>query len=105
MTLSLNEKYKEVLHFDLMCVIFYCYYFAERFSIVESFKIRSSNMLNDVRMKCWMKEGVNWSNMKILLDEPENVGLKLYLRSNFHPTQFSSIQYGFFFFFAIFAFC
>ena len=54
---------------------FYCYYFAERFSFVESFEIRSSNIQNDVmRMKCWMKQRVNQSNIKILLDAPENVG-------------------------------
>ena len=61
-------------HFDLICMIFYCYYFAERFSFVEPFEIRRSNIQNDViRMKCWMKQGVNRSHMKIILDEPENV--------------------------------
>ena len=54
---------------------FYCYYFAECFSIVESFEIQSSNIRNDViRMKCWMKQRVDQSNMKSLLNEPENVG-------------------------------
>ena len=54
-----------------------CYYFAEHFSFVESFKIQSFNIRNDVtRMKCWMKQGVNQSNMKILLDEPENLDEK-----------------------------
>ena len=58
------------------CVqVFYCYHFAERFSFVESFEIRSSNIRNDViRMKSWMKQGANRSNMKIVLGEPENVG-------------------------------
>ena len=59
-----------------MCMILYCYefFFAERFSFVESFEIRSFNIRNDVtRMKCWIKQGANQSNMKILLDEPENV--------------------------------
>ena len=47
---------------------FYCYYFAERFSFVESFEIRSSNIQNDVmRMKCWMKQRVNQSNIKIFV--------------------------------------
>ena len=56
-------------------MIFYFYYFAERFSFVESFEIRSFNIRNDVtRMKCSMKQRVNQLNMKILLDEPENVG-------------------------------
>ena len=56
-------------------VIFCCYYFTEQqFSFVESFEIRSSNIRNDViRMKCGMKQGVNRSNMKIVLDEPKNV--------------------------------
>ena len=39
-----------------------------------SFKIQSSNIRNDViRMKYWMKPGVNRSNMKTMLNEPENV--------------------------------
>ena len=55
----------------------HCYYFAGRFSFVESFEIQSFNIRNDVtRMKCWMKQGVNQSNMKILLDEPENLDEK-----------------------------
>ena len=63
-----------LFRFD-MYDFFYCYYFAERFSFVESFEIRSSNIQNDVmRMKCWMKQRVNQSNIKILLDAPENVG-------------------------------
>ena len=54
---------------------FYCYYFAERFSFVESFKIRSSKIRNDViRMKCLMKQRVSQYNMKVLSDESENVG-------------------------------
>ena len=54
---------------------FYYYYFAERFSFVGSLEIGSSNIRNDViKIKCWMKQGVNQSNMKIVLDEPENVG-------------------------------
>ena len=33
-----------------------------------------SNIRNDVtRMKCWIKQGVNQSNIKIVLNEPENV--------------------------------
>ena len=87
-------------HFDLMCMIFfYCHYFAERFSFVESFEIRSSNIWNDViRMKCWMKQRVNQSNMKILLDEPENVRWKICSQSNFHPTRFFFIEHDFFIF-------
>ena len=78
---------------------FYCYYFAKCFSFVESFEIRSSNIWNDViRMKCWMKQEVHRSNMKIILDEPKNVGRKTYSQSNFHPTQFFFIQPDFFFF-------
>ena len=60
-----------------MCMILYCYdvFFAERFSFVESFKIRSFNIRNDVtRIKWWIKQGANQSNMKIQLNEPENVG-------------------------------
>ena len=58
-----------------MCVIFYCYYFAECFNFVESFKIRSSSIQNDeIRMKYWIKEGVNQSNMENVLVETENVG-------------------------------
>ena len=87
-------------YFDLTCMIFfYCYYFAERFSFVESFEIRSSNIQNDVmRMKCWMKQRVNQSNIKILLDAPENVGWKICLQSNFDPTRFFFIEQDFFFF-------
>ena len=60
-----------------------CYYFAERFSFVESFEISSFNIRNDVtKIKCWMKQGVNQSNMKILLDEPENVAWKVCSQSN-----------------------
>ena len=48
----------------------YCYYFPERFSFLESFDIRSSIIRNNViRMKCWMKQRVNQSNMKTVLDE------------------------------------
>ena len=84
---------------SIWCVwFFYCYYFAERFSFVESFEIRSFNIRNDViRMKCWIKQGVNQSNMKNVLDEPENVGWKICSRSNFHPARFFFIQYDFFF--------
>ena len=58
----------------LMCDIF-CYYFGERFSFAQSFEIRSSDFRREViRMKFWMKQGVNQFNMKIVLDEPENVG-------------------------------
>ena len=57
--LSLHKKKNEVI----VCIIL-------RFSFVESFEIRSSNIRNDViRMKCWM----NRSNVKIVLHEPENV--------------------------------
>ena len=94
---------------SIWCVwFFYCYYFAERFSFVESFEIRSSNIRNDViRMKCWIKQGVNQSNMKIVLSSnmPENVGWKMYSRSNFHPARFFFIQYDFFFFFFFCYFC
>ena len=74
---------------SIWCVsFFYCYYFAERFSFVGSLEIGSSNIRNDViKIKCWMKQGVNQSNMKIVLDEPENVGWEFCSRSNFHPTQ------------------
>ena len=42
---------------------------------VESFKIRSPNIQNNVRrMKRWKKQRVNPSNMKTVLDEHENVG-------------------------------
>ena len=79
-----------------LIVIFCCYYFTERFSFAESFEIRSSNIRNDVIiMKCGMKQGVNRSNMKIVLDEPKNVGWKICLQSNFHPTRFCFIQHDF----------
>ena len=83
-----------------MCMIFFIVIiFAERFSFVESFEIRSSNIRNDViRIKCWMKQKVNQSNMKILLDEPENVAWKICSQSNFHPTQFFFIEHVFSFF-------
>ena len=79
--------------------IFFCYYFAEHFSFLESFKIWSSNIRNDViRMKCWMKQRVNQSNIKVLLDKPENVGWKICLQSNFDATRFFFIEHDFFFF-------
>ena len=83
-----------------MCMIFFIVIiFAERFSFVESFEIRSSNIRNDViRIKCWMKQKVNQSNMKILLDEPENVAWKIWSQSNFHPTRFFFIEHVFSFF-------
>ena len=78
---------------------FYCYYFAERFSFVESIEIQSSNIRNDViRMKCWMKQRVDQSNMKILLDEPENVGWNICSQSNFHSTRYFFIEHYFFLF-------
>ena len=56
-------------------MIFDRYYFAECCSLVELFEIRCFTIRDDfTRMKFWMKQGVNQSNMKILLDEPENVG-------------------------------
>ena len=84
---------------SIWCVsFFYCYNFAERFSFVESFEIRSSNIRNGViRMKYWMNNGINRSNMKIVLDKPENVGWKICSRSNFHPTRFFFMQHDFFF--------
>ena len=92
-----------LLLFKLMsiwCVWYFnCYYFAECFSFVESFKIRSSNIRNDViRMKCWMKQKVNQYSTKILLDEPENVGWKTCSQSNFNSTRFLFIQHDFFLF-------
>ena len=83
---------------------FYCvWYFAERFSFVESFEIQSSNLWNDViRMKCWMKPRIDQSNMKILLDEPENVVWNICSRSNFHSTRFFFIEHDFFLFFCYF---
>ena len=50
------------------------------------------------KMKCWMKQGVNRSNMKIALDEPENFEWKICSRANFHPTWFFTIKHNFFFF-------
>ena len=89
---------------SIWCVsFFYCYYFAERFSFVGSFEIGSSNIWNDViRIKFWMKQGVNQSNMKTVLDEPENVGRKFCSRSNFHPTQYIFMEHDFFFYFLLF---
>ena len=82
---------------------FFCYYFAERFSFVGSFEIGSSNIWNDViRIKFWMKQGVNQSNMKTVLDEPENVGWKFCSRSNFHPTQYIFMEHDFFLIFCYF---
>ena len=82
-----------------------CYYFAERFTFVESFKIRSSNIRNDViRMKCWMKQGVNQSNMKTVLDEPENIDEKFAHDQIFIYHDFSSPNM-IFSYFAIFEFC
>ena len=66
-----------------MCRCMVCYYFAERFSFVESFEISSFNIRNDVtKIKYWMKQGVNQSNMNILLDEPQNVAWKICSQSN-----------------------
>ena len=89
---------------SIWCVsFFYCYYFAERFSFVGSFEIGSSNIWNDViRIKFWMKQGVNQSNMKTVLDEPENVGWKFCSRSNFHPTQYIFMEHDFFLIFCYF---
>ena len=85
---------------SIWCVwFFYCYYFTERLNFVESFEIWSSNIRSDVRrMKSWMKQRVNQSNMIILLDEPENVGWKICSQSDFHLTRFFFIHHGFFFF-------
>ena len=92
----------KLFRFDV-CHFFYCYYFAERFSFVGSFEIGSSNIWNDViRIKFWMKQGVNQSNMKTVLDEPENVGWKVCSRSNFHPMQYIFMEHDFFFFFCYF---
>ena len=92
----------KLFRFDV-CHFFYCYYFAERFSFVGSFEIGSSNIWNDViRIKFWMKQGVNQSNMKTVLDEPENVGWKVCSRSNFHPMQYIFMEHDFFFFFLLF---
>ena len=78
---------------------FYCYYFAKRFSFVESFEIRSSNIRNNViKMEFCMKQEVNRSNMKIVLDESESVVWKICFQSNFHPTRFFFSQHDFFFF-------
>ena len=78
---------------------FYCYYFAEHFDVVESFEIQSSNIRNDViRTKYCMKQGVNQSNIKTVLDEAENVGRKVFSQSNFHRTWFYFIKHKFFFF-------
>ena len=89
----------KLFRFDV-CHFFYCYYFAERFSFVGSSEIGSSNIWNDViRIKFWMKQGVNQSNMKTVLDEPENVGWKFCSRSNFYPTQYIFMEHDFFFFF------
>ena len=86
----------DVYHFFYCCL----WSFAERFSFVESFEIQSSNLWNDVtRMKCWMKPRVDQSNMKILLDEPENVVWNICSRSNFHSTRFFFIEHFFFFLF------
>ena len=84
----------------IWCVwFFYCYYFAGRLNFVESFEIWSPNIRSDVRrMKCWMKQRVNQSNLIILLDEPENVGWKICSQSDFHLTRFSSSSMFFFFF-------
>ena len=84
----------------MSCVrFFHCYYFAERFSFVESFEIRSSNIRNDViRIKCWMKQRENRSNMKIVLDEPENVAFnQIFIQHDFSSSNMI--------FFAIFVFC
>ena len=50
-------------------------------------------------MKYVTKQEVNRSSMKIVLNEPENFGGKIYLLSNFHRKRFSFIQHDFFFFF------
>ena len=88
------------VHFDLMCVIFLLLLFSERFSLAESFEIQSSNIRNDViRMKCWMKQGVNRCNIKTELDDPENVGRQIFIQHDFSSSNMI------FSFFAIFAFC
>ena len=86
---------------SIWCVwFFYCYYFAERFSLAESFEIQSSNIRNDViRMKYWMKQGVNRCNIKTELDDPENVGRQIFIQHDFSSSNMI------FSFFAIFAFC
>ena len=63
-----------------------------RWSYLSTRKTRSSSCINirnnDMRMKCWMKQGVNRYDMKTVLDEPENVRWKICSRSNFHSTWF-----------------
>ena len=97
MTLSLHKKYKQViaLYYQMKDwhdtkVFSYWWIFSN---------ILSSNIRNDViRMKCRMKQGANQSNMKIVLDKPENVGWEICLRSSFHAIQFFFIQHDFLFF-------
>ena len=47
------------------------------------------------------KQGINRSNIKIAVVEPENVGWKICSLSNFHPARFFFIQLFFLFLFAI----
>ena len=66
---------------------------------LDACEIRSSNIQNDViRIKCWMIQGINQSNLKTVLAEPENVDWNIFSRSNFHPVQFFFIQHDFLFF-------
>ena len=53
-------------------------------------------------MKHWMKQRVNRSKMKTVLDKPENVGWKISSRTNFQPTRFFFVQQNFLFFFCYF---
>ena len=60
---SEKKSFTEIINVLIMCVF------------VESFEIRSFNICNNgTGMKCWVKLGLNRSNMKTVLDEPENVG-------------------------------
>ena len=87
-------------HFDLICEIFLLLLFCRGFSycwIIQNSKLQHSKwrhkneMLDETMRKPIQHENcVGWAW--------ENVGLKTCLLSNFHPTRFFSIQYGFFFF-------
>ena len=60
---SEKKSFTEIINVLIMCVF------------VESFEIQSFNICNNgTGMKCWVKLGLNRSNMKTVLDEPENVG-------------------------------
>ena len=93
-----------LLHFDLVILINsnnllrHC---SSSFRL-DACEIRSSNIQNDViRIKCWMIQGINQSNLKTVLAEPENVDWNIFSRSIFIQYNFfsSNMVFNFFYYF------